>query len=162
MGRAYRVLPVEDEEISKFAKKQFEKQGMTIREKTTVTKLDRKADKVIATLDKGGKTEYLHTIVKAFLDGRKLLTSAKGEKLTDAQRAELKGYAKTIADTWQRVLAEATFKYAGEVYEDMVKLQTIMEANGETEKMLKTYIKHWGELKGFALALQTGGRRRRR
>lgn len=109
-----------------------------------------------AGFDKGGKTEYLHTIVKAFLDGRKLLTSAKGEKLTDIQRAELKGYAKTIADTWQRVLAEATFKYAGEVYEDMVKLQTIMEANGETDKMLKNYIKHWGELKGFALALQTG------
>lgn len=109
-----------------------------------------------AGFDKGGKTEYLHTIVKAFLDGRKLLVKAGGNKLSDAERAELKSYAKTIADTWQRVLAEATFKYAGEVYEDMVKLQTIMEANGETEKMLKTYIKHWGELKGFALALQTG------
>ncbi|MPQ93507.1 dihydrolipoamide dehydrogenase [Thioclava sp. ES.031] len=62
-----RVLPVEDEEISKFAKKQFEKQGMTIREKTTVTKLDRKADKVIATLDKGGKTETLEvdTVISA-------------------------------------------------------------------------------------------------
>lgn len=109
-----------------------------------------------AGFDKGGKTEYLHTIVKAFIDGRKLLTSAKGEKLTDTQRAELKGYAKVIHDNWQAVLAEATFKYAGSVYKDMVKLQTIMEANGETDKMLKTYIKHWGELKGFALALQTG------
>ena len=62
-----RVLPVEDEEISKFAKKQFEKQGMKIREKTTVTKLDRKADKVIATLEAGGKTETLEvdTVISA-------------------------------------------------------------------------------------------------
>lgn len=106
--------------------------------------------------DKGNATNYLHTITQAFLDGRKLLANAKGEKLSDAQRAELKGYAKTIADTWQQVLAEATFKYAGQVYQDMVKLQTIIEANGETDKALKSYIHHWGELKGFALALQTG------
>ncbi|MBO6521451.1 MAG: DUF4856 domain-containing protein [Rhodospirillales bacterium] len=109
-----------------------------------------------AGADKGGKTNYLHTITKAFLDGRKLLANAKGEKLSDAQRAELKGYAKVVADNWQLVLAEATFKYAGSVYKDLAKLQTIMEANGDTDKALKTYIKHWGELKGFALALQTG------
>ena len=36
-----RVLPFEDAEIAGFAKKQFEKQGMVIREKTTVKKLDR-------------------------------------------------------------------------------------------------------------------------
>lgn len=106
--------------------------------------------------DKGGKTNYLHTITKAFLDGRKLLADAKGEKLSDAQRAELKGYAKIVADNWERVLAEATFKYAGSVYKDMAKLKVIMESNGETDKALKTYVKHWGELKGFALALQTG------
>ena len=38
----------------------------------------------------------------------------------------------------------------------MVKLKTIMDANGDTSKQLKKYIKHWGELKGFSLALQTG------
>ena len=54
------------------------------------------------------------------------------------------------------MLAEATFKYAGSVYKDMAKLKVIMESNGETDKALKTYVKHWGELKGFALALQTG------
>ncbi len=36
-----RVLPVEDAEISAFAKKQFVKQGMTIMEKAMVKKLDR-------------------------------------------------------------------------------------------------------------------------
>ncbi|MFN3953074.1 MAG: dihydrolipoyl dehydrogenase [Pararhodobacter sp.] len=52
-----RVLPVEDAEISAFARKQFTKQGMVIREKTTVTKLERKGGKVIAHLEAGGKTE---------------------------------------------------------------------------------------------------------
>jgi dihydrolipoamide dehydrogenase len=51
-----RVLPVEDEEISAFAKKAFEKQGMKIHVGTTVTKLDRGADSVTAHLkDKAGK-----------------------------------------------------------------------------------------------------------
>ena len=31
-----------------------------------------------------------------------------------------------------------------------------MESNGDTTKMFATYGKHWGELKGFALALNCG------
>ena len=52
-----RILPVEDAEISGFAKKQFEKQKMKILEKAMVKSLDRKADKVIAEIEHGGKTE---------------------------------------------------------------------------------------------------------
>jgi dihydrolipoamide dehydrogenase len=52
-----RVLPVEDAEISAFARKSFTKQGMVIREKTNVTKLDRSPGKVVAHLEHGGKTE---------------------------------------------------------------------------------------------------------
>ncbi len=51
-----RILPVEDAEISAFARKQFEKQGMKILEKTTVKKLDRANGKVTAHLEAGGKT----------------------------------------------------------------------------------------------------------
>ena len=106
--------------------------------------------------DKGNKTAYLHTIAKAFLDGRKLLTGARGEKLTDAQRASLMGHAATIADNWEKVLAEAAFKYAGSVYKDMAKLKTIVDAKGDPAKAFRAYAKHWGELKGFSLALQAG------
>ncbi|MBW0157798.1 dihydrolipoyl dehydrogenase [Sedimentimonas flavescens] len=62
-----RVLPVEDAEISALAKKQFEKQGMKIREKTTVKKLDRAAGKVTAHLEKDGKTttEEFDTVISA-------------------------------------------------------------------------------------------------
>ncbi|MFV0299497.1 MAG: dihydrolipoyl dehydrogenase [Paracoccus sp. (in: a-proteobacteria)] len=62
-----RVLPVEDAEISAFAKKAFTKQGMKIMEKATVKSLDRKADKVIATVETGGKTEQMEfdTVISA-------------------------------------------------------------------------------------------------
>jgi dihydrolipoamide dehydrogenase len=52
-----RVLPVEDAEISAFAKKAFVKQGMKILEKATVKKLDRKGGTVTAHIETGGKTE---------------------------------------------------------------------------------------------------------
>ncbi len=52
-----RVLPVEDEEISAFAKKAFEKQGMKIMQKAMVKKLDRSGDKVTAHIEVGGKVE---------------------------------------------------------------------------------------------------------
>ncbi len=110
----------------------------------------------ISGADGGDGTAYLHTITQAFLDGRKLLAGAGGEKLTDEQRAALRDHATTIATNWEKVFAEATFRYAGSVYKDMVKLQTIIEANGDTTKAYDSYVKHWGELKGFSLALQTG------
>lgn len=62
-----RVLPVEDAEISAFAKKAFTKQGMVIREKTTVKKLDRGNGKVTAHLEAGGTTttEEFDTVISA-------------------------------------------------------------------------------------------------
>ena len=52
-----RILPVEDAEISAFARKQFEKQGMKIMAKSMVKKLDRGKGKVTAHIETGGKTE---------------------------------------------------------------------------------------------------------
>ena len=56
-----RVLPVEDAEISAFAKKAFKKQGMKIMEKSMVKKLDRapskSVGKVTAHIETGGKIE---------------------------------------------------------------------------------------------------------
>ncbi|HKY86043.1 MAG TPA: dihydrolipoyl dehydrogenase, partial [Pseudorhodoplanes sp.] len=47
------ILPVEDAEIAVFARKQFEKQGIKIISGAKVTKLDKKADSVTATIDDG-------------------------------------------------------------------------------------------------------------
>jgi dihydrolipoamide dehydrogenase len=52
-----RILPVEDEEISAFARKSFEKQGMKIMAGSMVKKLDRGKGKVTAHVETGGKTE---------------------------------------------------------------------------------------------------------
>ncbi|SCZ71735.1 dihydrolipoamide dehydrogenase [Epibacterium ulvae] len=52
-----RVLPVEDAEISAFAKKSFVKQGMKIMEKAMVKQLDRGNGKVVAHIETGGKVE---------------------------------------------------------------------------------------------------------
>ena len=52
-----RILPVEDEEISAFAKKSFEKQGMKIIQKGMVKQLDRAKDKVTAHIEVGGKVD---------------------------------------------------------------------------------------------------------
>jgi len=51
-----RVLPAEDEEISAFARKAFEKQGMRIYTSTQVKELKKNADSVVATLVSGEKT----------------------------------------------------------------------------------------------------------
>ncbi|MGB9364466.1 MAG: dihydrolipoyl dehydrogenase [Xanthobacteraceae bacterium] len=53
------ILPVEDAEIAAFACKQFEKQGIKIMTGAKVTKLDRKADSVTATIEdgKGGNSQ---------------------------------------------------------------------------------------------------------
>ena len=108
-----------------------------------------------AAFDKSG-TDYLHTITRAFLDGRKVITEANGAALTDGQRSALQGHAETIRTNWERVLGEAVFKYAGSVYKDLGKLETILDSGGDPAKVFRAYAKHWGELKGFALALQTG------
>ncbi|UWS05795.1 dihydrolipoyl dehydrogenase [Phaeobacter inhibens] len=52
-----RVLPVEDAEISAFAKKAFVKQGMKIMEKAMVKQLDRGKGTVTAHIEVGGKVE---------------------------------------------------------------------------------------------------------
>ena len=53
------ILPVEDAEIAAFARKSFEKQGIKIHTGAKVTKLDKKADSVVATIEEGGKTQTL-------------------------------------------------------------------------------------------------------
>jgi dihydrolipoamide dehydrogenase len=54
-----RVLPVEDEEVSAFAKRAFEKQGMKILTGATVSNLKKAANSVTATITTGGKSQEI-------------------------------------------------------------------------------------------------------
>ena len=62
-----RVMPVEDAEISAFAQKAFEKQGMKIRTRTMVKQLDRGQGSVTAHIEQNGKvtTEVFDTVISA-------------------------------------------------------------------------------------------------
>jgi hypothetical protein len=109
-----------------------------------------------SSFDKGGKTDYLNTITKAFLDGRKVIADANGEKLGFNGKNAIKKQVGIICSNWEKVIAEAVFKYAGSVYKDMIALNELMDAGENTDKAFAKYAKHWGEAKGFALALQSG------
>ncbi len=54
-----RVMPVEDAEISKFAHKQFEKQGMKILTGAKTSKIEKSTKDVTVHVEKGGKTEKI-------------------------------------------------------------------------------------------------------
>ena len=62
-----RILPIEDEEVSAAAKAEFQRQGMTIREQTAVTKIERGKESATATIVMDGKevTEEFDTVISA-------------------------------------------------------------------------------------------------
>ena len=109
-----------------------------------------------SSYDKGGKTNYLATVNQAFIDGRGIIRDAGGRNLNFSERTSLLAERDTIRDNWQKVIAESVFKYAGSTYKDILALEKIMADNGDTSEAFRKYAKHWGELKGFALARQCG------
>jgi len=62
-----RILPVEDEEISGLAHKQFEKQGMTLHTSATVSQLDKKDGEVTATITPEGGDPIVGTFDRVIL-----------------------------------------------------------------------------------------------
>jgi dihydrolipoamide dehydrogenase len=94
------ILPVEDAEIAGLARKRFEKQGIKILSATKVTKLEKKADSVVATIDDGkGKpvtTEFERVISAVGVVGN--IENLGLEKLgvkTDRGVIVIDGYGKT-------------------------------------------------------------------
>jgi dihydrolipoyl dehydrogenase len=94
------ILPVEDDEIAGLARKRFEKMGIKIMSSTKVTKLDKKADSVVATIDDGkGKpvtTEFERVISAVGVVGN--IENLGLEKLgvkTDRGCIVIDGYGKT-------------------------------------------------------------------
>lgn len=95
------ILPVEDAEIAGLARKRLEKQGIKIMSSTKVTKLEKKADSVVATIDdgKGGKpvtTEFERVISAVGVVGN--IENLGLEKLgvkTDRGSIVIDGYGKT-------------------------------------------------------------------
>jgi dihydrolipoamide dehydrogenase len=79
-----RILPVEDEEISAFAKKSFEKQGFKIRTSAAVKGLKKAGEEVTVTIEAGGKTEEItvdRVIVAAGIVGNVENIGLEGTKI---------------------------------------------------------------------------------
>src|SRR4051794_39059238 len=94
------ILAVEDADIAAFARKQFEKQGMKILSGAKVTKLDKKADSVTATIDdgKGNVSEITVDRVIAAVGVVGNVENLGLEKLgvkVDRGTIEIDGYCKT-------------------------------------------------------------------
>ncbi len=94
-----RILPVEDEEISAFAKKAFEKQGLKLLTSTEAKALKATANGVEAIVSAGGKEETLtasHAIVAVGITGNTegLGLEALGAKI-DRGHVVTDGYGKT-------------------------------------------------------------------
>ncbi|MCK1709952.1 MULTISPECIES: dihydrolipoyl dehydrogenase [unclassified Bradyrhizobium] len=94
------ILPVEDAEIAALARKRLEKQGIKMMTSTKVTKLEKKADSVVATTDDGkGKpatTEFERVISAVGVVGN--VENLGLEKLgvkTDRGCIVIDGYGKT-------------------------------------------------------------------
>jgi dihydrolipoamide dehydrogenase len=86
-----RILPVEDEEVSVFMQKTLTKQGMTLRTKASVSKLEPKTDSVVATIE-GEALEFDRIILAIGIAGNVEnigletlgVTVEKGHIVTDA------------------------------------------------------------------------------
>ena len=61
-----------------------------------------------SSYDKKGKTNYLKNVTSAFIDGRKLITAADGNKLSKAELNKIQDYVQIICSNWEDVIALAT------------------------------------------------------
>jgi len=83
----------------------------------------------------------------ALLNGRAIVSAAVGRELTDAELTALKAQRDLMVAAWEKAVAATVVHYINDVMADMDKM-------GAEDYSYADHIKHWGELKGFALGLQ--------
>ena len=100
----------------------------------------------------GGATDYSKEAMDAFLAGRRVLRdAAMAGMLGDSQQAALHRQIETAAKTWEKCIAATVVHYINDVVGDM---GGYVAPNFADLDNFKNMSKHWGEMKGFALALQ--------
>lgn len=105
---------------------------------TNAAKRDRKA--TVAT-------DMTKDAMESFLKGRKLISDAAGNALTEAQMTELVGYRDKALLAWEQAIAATVIHYINDTRADLEKI-------GTDGFDYATLAKHWSEMKGFALGLQ--------
>ena len=152
----------ENYEINKMGKKKTAAEALALADKdgdgkvSLYTEYNSGPAYYAASFDKDGKSTYGKDIMDGWLQGRTIITNAvdaegHARKLNADERNQLKTLGSTIQHNWEAVFAEAVFKYAGESFEEIEKLEA------GTSSDPKKYYSVWSEMKGFMLALQYGG-----
>jgi len=122
---------------------------------TNAAKRDRK---VVEVEGKEYQTDLTKVAYTAFFEGRKLLNETAGSDLTTDQAEQLKEHAQTASLAWEQSIVATAIHYINYVlsYEDDgVKYGIDEIASGDYEaEQFKKFAKHWGEMKGFAFAMQ--------
>lgn len=93
-------------------------------------------------------TDFTQQAWDGFLGGRQMLHDTAGTALTDAQLEELKAYRDDAIAGWENGVAATVVHYINDTLQDMNKM------DDASAYSFADHAKHWGELKGFGLALQ--------
>ena len=107
-----------------------------------------------AKRDRGsdGATDFSQDAFDAFLIGRQILdNAAKAGTLTAEAQSALNSQISIASKAWEKCIAATVVHYINDVTADMGEYQAPDFASLGN---FKTMAKHWGEMKGFALALQ--------
>jgi hypothetical protein len=97
-------------------------------------------------------TDFSTEAANAFLAGRTILEAvSEAQSFTDEQSAELDNQIEIAAKVWEKCVAATVVHYINDVTADMGDFVT---PDFENLSNFLTLAKHWGEMKGFALALQ--------
>ena len=101
-----------------------------------------------AKRDRGSQTgtDFSTTIFDAFLQGRAIINATEGA-LDDDQFAALQAERNIIVLNWEKAIASTVVHYINDVLADMDNF-------GTANYSYNDHIKHWAELKGFALSFQ--------
>lgn len=97
----------------------------------------------VGSAELGAATDYTEQTMQAFLTGRAIITHANGA-LSDEDMALVVEQRDLAVDGWERALAATAIHYFNDTLQDMLA----------EEYNFSDHTKHWGELKGFLLALQ--------
>ncbi|MCY4212419.1 MAG: DUF4856 domain-containing protein [Gammaproteobacteria bacterium] len=107
-----------------------------------------------AKRDRGsdGATNFSKEAMDAFLLGRQILSNASiAGAITDEALEALRGQIQIAAKVWEQCVAATVVHYINDVTSDMGDFEGTSFADLDNFLNLA---KHWGEMKGFALALQ--------
>ena len=107
-----------------------------------------------AKRDRGsaGATDFSKEVFDAFLVGRKIVSNATvAGSFSEAELAALNAQIRKASTNWEACVAATVVHYINDVTADMGNYVAPDFADLDN---FKDMAKHWGEMKGFALALQ--------